>query len=120
MDKKFFGKRLKELRNRKCLTQTQLAEKVGLHEKQISKIESGVHFPTFENFIKLMDILNVTMSDFDDRKGTCSKDKLKAAYIIRNATEDEINFYLPILEQLKKCMSIRNEKLISKNPEYFL
>lgn len=103
MDKKFFGKRLKELRCLKCLTQEQLAEKVGLHEKHISKIESGVHFPTFENFVKILDCLQATVSDFDEEKNL-SPLKLKALKIIKNADEDELLYYTPILEHLKKCI----------------
>ncbi len=109
MDKKFFGKRLKELRNSKCLTQAQLAEKVGLHEKQISKIESGAHFPTFENFVKILNTLQATISDFEEDKIT-STEKLKALKIIKNADDEELSYYTPILEHLKKCIINTRQK----------
>ena len=47
------------------MTQNDLAERVGITEKQISKIETGVHYPMFENFVKIMDVLGVQMKDFD-------------------------------------------------------
>jgi len=43
--KKNFGLRLKELRNKKRLTQSQLAEIVGIDPKHISHIETGRSFP---------------------------------------------------------------------------
>ena len=50
---KVFGKRIKELRERKKLTQEKLAEKVGLDLQTISRIETGYYFTSFENLEKL-------------------------------------------------------------------
>ena len=45
-----FGKRLKELRKRKGLSQQQLAELVGMESSNnISKLESGEQLPKKEN-----------------------------------------------------------------------
>mgnify|MGYP000148043267 FL=1 len=60
---KVFGKRIKELRERKKLTQERLAEKVGLDLQTISRIETGYYFTSFENLEKLANALDVTMSD---------------------------------------------------------
>lgn len=60
---KVFGKRIKELRERKKLTQEKLAEKVGLDLQTISRIETGYYFTSFENLEKLADALDVTMAD---------------------------------------------------------
>mgnify|MGYP002800094328 CR=1 FL=1 len=60
---KVFGKRIKELRERKKLTQEKLAEKVGLDLQTISRIETGYYFKIFENLEKLADALDVTIAD---------------------------------------------------------
>lgn len=60
---KVFGKRIKELRERKKLTQERLAEKVGLDLQTISRIETGYYFTSFENLEKLANALDVTMAD---------------------------------------------------------
>ena len=60
---KVFGKRIKELRERKKLTQEKLAEKVGLDLQTISRIETGYYFTSFENLEKLANALDVTMAD---------------------------------------------------------
>ena len=60
---KVFGKRIKELRERKKLTQEKLAEKAGLDLQTISRIETGYYFTSFENLEKLANALDVTMAD---------------------------------------------------------
>ena len=50
---KLFGKRIKELRERKKLTQEKLAKKIGLDLQTISRIETGYYFTSFENLEKL-------------------------------------------------------------------
>lgn len=60
---KVFGKRIKELRERKKLTQERLAEKVGLDLQTISRIETGYYFTSFENLEKLANALDVAMAD---------------------------------------------------------
>ena len=51
--KKELGKRIKEIRKTKGLTQEQLAEKVGIEPPNISYIENGKYSPTIENFEKI-------------------------------------------------------------------
>ena len=115
MDKKAFGKRLKELRNSKCMTQAKLAEIVGVHEKQISKIESGAHYPTFENFIKILDALDTSISSFDDEDKSLTPLKIKAFDIIKNSSEDEMIYYTPVLEHLQKCILNTKQEFYNKN-----
>ena len=60
-DKKIIGNKFKEYRKSKQLTQFELAEKVGLNEKQISRIEAGLNYPTYLTFVKLLDVLDVNI-----------------------------------------------------------
>lgn len=57
--KKDFGQRIKELRNKKGITQYQLAEMVGIDPKHMSHIENGRSFPKadlIEKFTKALEI----------------------------------------------------------------
>lgn len=57
--KKDFGQRIKELRNKKGITQYQLAEMVGIDPKHMSHIETGRSFPKadlIEKFAKALEI----------------------------------------------------------------
>jgi len=57
--KKDFGLRLKELRNKKGITQYQLAEIVDIDPKHISHIETGKSFPKADLIEKLAKALGI-------------------------------------------------------------
>ena len=61
-----FGKRLKEIRKRKGLTQEQLAELVGMETVNISKLELGEHLPKKENLEKLCKALEIEPKELFD------------------------------------------------------
>lgn len=105
MDKTDIGHKIKEFRKRRGLTQEELAEAVHMHEKQISRIESGVHFPTFDNFVKILEVLNVTLKDFDIPTKQEEDLRQKAIQIITQADNKDLIFYTPVLEALQKCIT---------------
>lgn len=102
-DKQFIGKKIREQRKRKHFTQFMLAEKVGLHEKQISRIEAGLNYPTLVSFIRIINILDMDLSDFSQEEipdtNPIRDDILN---IIKNANNKELQIYLDILKTLKK------------------
>lgn len=103
MDKKDVGRQLKHFRQIAGLTQEALAEKVNIHEKQISRIESGLHFPTFDNFIKILNALNIEMKDFSSStEKTYSKTKEKLIQIINSSDEKDLELYLSFILDIKK------------------
>lgn len=63
---KKLGKRIKELRERKKLTQLVFAEMVNMESSNISKIERGIQIPKEESLIKIAQALNVTVKDLFD------------------------------------------------------
>lgn len=58
-----FGKRLKELRVSKKLTQIELAEISGLHPNYIGMVERGERNPSLINIEKLAKGLGVSLSE---------------------------------------------------------
>ena len=44
--KELLGRRIKELREKRGYTQQQLAEKIGIDQRNLSKIECGITFPS--------------------------------------------------------------------------
>lgn len=61
--KELLGKRIKELRKQRKLTQEQVAEYVGIETNSLSNIETGRFYPTSENLEKILTILDVTPKD---------------------------------------------------------
>lgn len=102
-DKKILGQKLRQYRKSKHLTQFELAELVGLNEKQISRIESGTNYPTFLTFASLINVLDINIEDFT-KNISCSNSKLTAEilHIINSAEEAELLLYKEVLKTLKK------------------
>lgn len=66
--KKLLGKRIKELRKSKNLTQEKLAEMINLETTTLSGIESGRHYPSLPTIEKIAQNLNVdiySLFDYD-------------------------------------------------------
>ncbi len=61
--KELFGKRIKELRKEKNLTQEQLAELVDIDTRNIIKIENSQTFPRLKTIEKFMEIFEISASD---------------------------------------------------------
>ena len=64
--KKLLGKKIKELRIKRGFTQEQLSEKIGIGERNLSKIECGYNFITAETLSNLITALNVKAKDLFD------------------------------------------------------
>ena len=60
--KQMIGARIKDIRNKKGLTQEQLSEKMKINPKYLSSIERGNENPTLNTLIKLAESLEVDLS----------------------------------------------------------
>ncbi len=89
---KLFGKRIKELRKSKNLTQEQLAEILGIYQKQIGNIETGNYFTTMPNLEKLANIFGVEIKDLFDFEHQKTKEELTEELInlIQDSSEEKI------------------------------
>ncbi len=63
MDKKLLGLRIKELRKAKGFTQEELAEKLNIETRQLSKLETGKHYPSFETVVALLKTFDMTFEE---------------------------------------------------------
>lgn len=101
--KKQLGKRIKELRIQKLLTQEQLAEMTDMGERNLSKIECGINFISAETLEKLTKALNVSAKDLFDfehlKNVTLRKDEIIEA--IKNDNVD-IDLMYKIYQSIKK------------------
>ena len=58
------GQNIKLLRKKRKLTQEQLAEQVDIDQKQISKIESGRVQARFSTYLRIANVLDVSIDRF--------------------------------------------------------
>ncbi len=105
-----FGKKLKQIRKARGLTQEQLAELAGIHEKHISKLELGTYKPSFKTLNKVLSALDLEV----DKLGLSLKEVsvndnpfyIKSMQILNSATEQELEFYYGLLKQGQKASEI--------------
>lgn len=55
-----FGRRLRQIREERGLTQKQLAEKIGLTERGIQRYEAGDREPAFRVILSILDNIDVS------------------------------------------------------------
>lgn len=97
--KKEFGLRIKEVRNKKGITQYQLAELVGIDPKHMSHIETGRSFPKadlIEKFAKALDIEYTELFNTEhlqERKVILNK----INHYLENATDKDLKIIYKII-----------------------
>ena len=111
MAKDTLGQKIKQIRKSKNLTQFQLAELAGINEKHISKIETGVYFPTYNTLKKILTALNLNIDDveLDFSKFQTSDNPfyIKSLQILNSATtQQEHEYYWGTLKQAQKGIEI--------------
>jgi transcriptional regulator with XRE-family HTH domain len=60
---RFVGRKLREIRIQKALTQQEVSERSGLPSSQISRIENGYRLPSLETLERIAAALQVRLSD---------------------------------------------------------
>ena len=102
-DKEFLGKKIKQLRINAKLSQAELSEKIGMTEKNLSNIERGLQIPALNSFLKMLDTLNVSLSEFGvltkETKNKTRNELIKEIYLANNS---EIEAYLKIIKTIKE------------------
>lgn len=89
---KLFGLRVKELRKKSNMTQEQLAEKLGVFQKQIGNIETGTTFTTMSNLEKLAKAFQVDISDLFSFKHHQTREELitEINILINHASKEQL------------------------------
>lgn len=100
MNKITFSEKLKYLRLKENLSQSQLAKKVGITRQALSKYELGISEPNLYTLVKLADYFN------------CSLDSLVFDTIQLNNTmiNLDLNFLLNELDSIQKTNKLNNLK----------
>lgn len=99
------GLKLQTARKSRGFTQERLAERCDLSVNTISTIERGIHFPTFDNLIKMCRILDIQISDIVDNPADKSTKRIKneaeAVALLRTLSDDKLSTAVKIITTLK-------------------
>lgn len=89
-----FGENVQKCRKKANLTQIELSEKMGISQKHLSEIETGIKFPSsnvIEKFVQVLDVSPAVLfggSDISD--------------ITRKITVSVLNNITPLIEDIKR------------------
>ena len=76
VERQQLGKRIKELRSKKKLTQEKLAERAGLHWKYLGEVERGIPTISVENLNKIAFALDVPLTALLDIETELSREEM--------------------------------------------
>jgi len=98
-DKKFIGNVIKNARKNAKLNQSQLSEMIEMSDKNLGNIENGKQFPAVNNFLKIIEVLNLSLTDFGihpQKQKNKSKDELLE--LILNSSDYKCSAFLNIIK----------------------
>ena len=101
MNQKDIGQFIATKRREQNLTQEQLAEKIGVSNKTVSKWETGKTMPDYSVVEPLCEALNISVSELISGKETEQEQT--------NPSQDEIALLSYKIEQLEKGKNVRIE-----------
>lgn len=96
---KLFGDRLKEIRTSRNITQTQLADHLGLSKSIISAYENNIRSPSLDILIKIQEYFNVSISYFFDEE---NEDYYRMTVDITDLTDEQFKIVALLLEEFRK------------------
>lgn len=105
------GKKIKSIRKSMGWTQQHLAELSNIDDKHLSKIENGIHVPSYKTLKKLSEILHFDLQDIDSTKfenSTVNQNPIyqKSLKILNSANSDkELQNYYDALKLVSKLMN---------------
>lgn len=97
------GERLKRERLNKGLSQEELGKLINVSKVAICGYENGTKNPTMQNFIKLIDVLNIDSNYLLGRETTIVSDN-EDEYVVKMSNED-----IQIISELKKYPVLYNK-----------
>jgi transcriptional regulator with XRE-family HTH domain len=74
------GRKIRQLRRQRKLTQVELAEKIGIHQSDLSRMEQGEYKVGLDTLLKILQTFDLSIGDFfDETKGSATViDKFKS------------------------------------------
>lgn len=112
INKKEIGRKIQLTRNDMDMTQEKLAEIVGISTNYLSKVERGLNSPSAENFLKIVQALNLSLEAFGvTPEADVNVHKKELAEIIYSCDNQSIEALLPVVKAtLEGFDKIRQKK----------
>lgn len=115
-DKDFIAKKIRLARKQAKLTQEELAEKIGITAKQLSRIEVGTYTPSLPTFLKIIQELKIDLKDFGiDNKNRTTPVRDEFLKFIYKTPDDELLFYLNCIKTMSDNLTLIRKAFSTHN-----
>ncbi|ATV35697.1 helix-turn-helix domain-containing protein [Fusobacterium pseudoperiodonticum] len=106
------NEKIKELRKNNNLTQKEMAKKLGVSLSSLQKYEYGDFYPSIEVIKNIVDLFNITLSDFLDVSDITNEEKEVINWNIKRSRELEKEFENDIEENTRNIEILLEDKEI--------
>lgn len=106
------NEKIKELRKNNNLTQKEMAKKLGVSLSSLQKYEYGDFYPSIEVIKNIVDLFNITLSDFLDVSDITNEEKEVINWNIKRSRELEKEFENDIEENARNIEILLEDKEI--------
>lgn len=62
------GRKIRQIRRQRKLTQVQLAERIGIHQSDLSRMEKGEYRVGLDTLLKILGTFNLSMGEFFEER----------------------------------------------------
>jgi transcriptional regulator with XRE-family HTH domain len=62
------GRKIRQLRRQRKLTQVELAEKIGIHQSDLSRMEQGEYKVGLDTLLRILQTFNMTIGEFFEER----------------------------------------------------
>src|SRR5438132_9885767 len=87
------GRKIRQLRRQRKLTQVELAERIGIHQSDLSRMEQGEYKVGLDTLLKILQTFDLSIGDFFDEGNRAQSvfEKLKA---LSPAAQKEVESFI--------------------------
>ncbi|MBV8516579.1 MAG: helix-turn-helix transcriptional regulator [Acidobacteria bacterium] len=86
------GRKIRQLRRQRKLTQVELAEKIGIHQSDLSRMEQGEYKVGLDTLLKILQCFDLSIGDFFDETGRTNSVLEKYRSLSLNAQKEVESF----------------------------
>jgi transcriptional regulator with XRE-family HTH domain len=86
------GRKIRQLRRQRKLTQVELAEKIGVHQSDLSRMEQGEYKVGLDTLLKILQCFDLSIGDFFDESNRSTNVFEKYRALSPSAQKEVDNF----------------------------
>ena len=92
------GRKIRQLRRQRKLTQVELADKIGIHQSDLSRMEQGEYKVGLDTLLKILQTFDLSIGDFfeEDNRTQTMYDKLRS---LSTTAQKEVESFIEFKRQ---------------------